>query len=457
MTLGSTDHAGSAFERSTVARGASAEPLTGAERPAGEGAYSRGYNAYITVVLALVFMLAATDRNIMSILLVPIQQELGASDTAMGALTGAAFALVYATTALPLARLADRGNRRNLIAAAVGVWSAMTAVCGVATNYITLLAARMGVAAGEAAHAPSIMSMVGDLYPRQRRGFAIGCIFVGSSLGIALGAYIAGRLSDLYGWRTAFFAMGVPGLLVAALVWLTLPEPRRGAFDGAPPKERARIGFLDSVRYLLSVRTIPRLFVAKLLLSIGFMGFLAWSPAFFMRVHGMTTSEMSALFGASVGFGGVASQLMGGAVSDWLCKRGERWRSYYCALALIGGLPFMLMVVFGPTPAAVVGMFGISVVTGGVTTVSITAGLSIVRSDMRGFMTAAMAFCIQVIGGGLGPVVIGALNDGLKDVFGDESLRYTLIFVPTAWLLAAVAFAVAARTTDRDAEASLLA
>ena len=180
--------------------------------------YSGLYSAYITFVMALVFMLAATDRNIMSILLVPIQKDLNVSDTAMGALTGAAFSIVYAATALPLARLADRGNRRNLITGAVAFWSAMTAACGVATGYITLLLARMGVAVGEAAHQPSIMSMVGDLYPRHRRGIAIGCISIGTSVGIALGAYVAGWLSDNHGWRTAFFVMGLPGLVVAAMV-----------------------------------------------------------------------------------------------------------------------------------------------------------------------------------------------------------------------------------------------
>src|SRR5690606_13363395 len=129
----------------------------------------------------------------------------------------------------------DRGNRRNLIAAAVGFWSAMTALCGLAAGYFTLLLARMGVAVGEAAHQPSIMSMVGDLYPPRRRGLAIGCIAIGSSVGIALGAYIAGWLSDNHGWRVAFFVMGLPGLFVAAMVLFTLPEPKRGAFDRGPP------------------------------------------------------------------------------------------------------------------------------------------------------------------------------------------------------------------------------
>jgi len=433
---------------SVIVGGKAVGPESGSAAPT--SSYSAAYTGYITFILALVFMLAATDRNIMSILLVPMQDELKVSDTAMGALTGAAFALVYATAALPLARLADRGNRRNLIAVAVGFWSAMTAVCGLATSYMTLLVARMGVAAGEAAHQPAIMSMVGDLYPRHRRGIAIGCIMIGSSIGIALGAYIAGLMSDLYGWRTAFFVMGLPGLLVAVLVVLTLPEPKRGVYDGGATMDPAHASILGSIRYLAAIPTVRRLLLAKLLQQTGTQGFLAWTPAFFMRVHDMSTTQMSAMFGMSLGFGAVVSQLVGGFASDWLSKRGERWRAYYCAISLVVGTPFLMMVIFGSIPVATIGMFGIAVVTGGVMNTSVAAGLNVVRSSMRGFMTAAMIFCISVIGGGVGPVVLGALNDSLKGTFGHESLRYTLIFVPVASLLASVVFWFAGRTTERD-------
>lgn len=397
---------------------------TGPEAPGAPRAASRAYSVYVTFVLALVFMLAATDRNIMSILLVPIQQELGASDAAMGALTGAAFSIVYATAALPLARFADRGNRRNLIAAAVAVWSVMTSVCGLATSYFTLLLARVGVAVGEAAHAPAIMSIVGDLYPRSRRGVAVGCITIGSALGIGLGAYVAGLVSDLYGWRMGFLVMGLPGVAVAALMMLTVAEPRRGAFEngaGATPDSRST---WDALRYLFSVPTVPRLLAAKLVLQIAFQGFLVWSPAFFIRVHGLTTAQMSAGFGLVVASSAMLSAVIAGVVSDRLSKGGERWRAYYCAAALAAGAPFAVLTLVASTPTLAFGaLFLMGLITGGATSASLTAGLGVVRPEMRGFMTAVMSFVIAVVGGGVGPVMFGAMTDGLKGALGDEAIR----------------------------------
>jgi len=426
----------------------------GAPAPAAETArapYSVAYTGYITFVLALVFMLASADRNIMSVLLQPIQKDLGVGDTAMGFIAGTAFSIVYATVALPLARIADRGHRRNLIAVAVTFWSAMTAVCGLAVNYVTLLVARIGVAAGEAGYQPSILSMLADLYPRRRRGIAVGLVSVGASLGIGLGAYLAGLINDRYGWRAAFLVLGVPGLLVGALAFLTVPEPPRGTFDGGSKPDPDHASFWRSVRYLASVPTVPRLLLSKILLQIGFQGFLTWVTTFFIRVHDMTAAEAGALFGASVGIGGVASQLLAGLSSDWLARRGESWRSYWCTISLFAGVPFMLMVILGRTEVAIFGLFAISIVTGGATTASITAGLGVVRSSMRGFLTAALLFCMQIFGMALGPMILGAASDALKATHGEMAIRYSMLLVPIAWVLAGLAFWWTGRTADRDA------
>jgi predicted MFS family arabinose efflux permease len=423
---------------------------------AAAGPPSTGYSAYVTFVMALVFMLAATDRNIMSILLVPIQDELKVSDTAMGALTGTAYSLVYATAALPLARLADRGNRRNLIAAAVAVWSLMTSACGLATSFLTLLLARIGVAVGESATGPSIMSMVGDLYPRSRRGLAIGCITIGSAVGIGLGAYLAGLLNDLHGWRTAFLVMGLPGVVVGLLMFVTVKEPKRGAYEDGAGAQPDRRSSLAALRYLFSVPTIPRLLAAKLLLQVAFGGFLVWAPAFFMRVHGLTTTEMSAGFGLVVGTSAILSAIIAGIVSDRLSKGGERWRAYYCAIVLAGGVPFAVLTMIAPTPMlAFAALFVMSLITGGATSASITAGLGVVRPEMRGFMTAVMSFVIAVVGGGLGPVFFGALTDALKPTYGDEAIRFTLLTIPALWAASAALFYISGRTTDHDAAMAL--
>lgn len=424
--------------------------LRGARTP---DAISGGYNAYITAVLALIAMLAMTDRNIMSILLVPIQNDLGASDAAMGALTGTAFALVYATAALPLARFADRGNRRNLIAGAVAFWSAATALCGLAGNYVQLLLARMGVAVGEAAAQPSTMSMIGDLYAPARRGTAVAFISIGTALGVALGAYIVGALTDLYHWKVAFVAVGLPGFLVALLVWITIPEPVRGAKDGGLKPDPDNASTWRSLRYLASIPTMRVLAVALMLMHTAWNGWLTWVPAFFMRVHGMTTTEMSAWFGGIVGVSAVASMLIGGVVSDWLAKRGARWRFYYICAAFTLGIPLVtLSCLVTDTTLAWTLIFFYSLITGGVTAVSIASGLSIVRPTMRAFMSAVLAFFVTAIGAGFGPFLIGLLNDELAKTMGDESLRTTLLISPALLVLATLAFLWASRTMDADAE-----
>jgi predicted MFS family arabinose efflux permease len=414
-------------------------------------------SAYITLLLTIVAMLAMMDRNIVSILLIPIQEDLGASDAAMGALSGTAFALVYAVAALPLARLADRSNRRNLIAAAVAFWSLATALSGAAATYTQMLIARIGVAAGEAAAGPATMSMIGDLYSPQRRGTAVAFISMGGALGISLGAILAGYIADLYSWKAAFVIVGLPGLVVALLVWRTMPEPVRGAKDGGLIPDEDNHSTWRSLKYLASVPTVRTLLLAKILLNLAWTGWLLWVPAFFMRVHGMTTTEMSAWFGGVVGISAVASMLIGGIVSDWLAKRGQRWRLYYICIALIAGAPLVtLSCLVADAQTAWILIFFYSLITGGVTGVSIAAGLSIVRPTMRAFMTAVMAFCISAIGGGLGPFLIGLLNDHLARTIGDESLRYTLLTSPALLVLAAAAFYWASRTMDQDTDAVTL-
>lgn len=417
------------------------------------GGNSSLYNGYATFILALVALLATMDRNIMSILLVPIQKDLGASDTAMGALTGTAFAVVYATAALPLGRLADRTNRRNLLAGAVAVWSAATALCGAAGSYVQLLAARMGVAAGEAGAGPATMSMIGDLYPSHRRGIAIAWISVGSAIGISLGAFVAGALADLYHWKVAFLASGIPGILLAAILWFSMSEPERGIQDGGRRDDSDNATVWRCIAYLASIPTMRWMLVAKILMNAAYAGWLIWVPAFFMRVHGMTTTEMSAWFGGIVGVSAIVSMIIGGLASDRLARRGERWRVYYICLALAAGLPLVSLSCFvSDTTTAWVLIFFYSLITGGVTGVSIAAGLSIVRPTMRAFMSAVMGVCISAIAGGAGPLLIGAINDWLTVSLGNEALRYTLMTSPALLALAILAFYRASATMDEDVE-----
>ncbi len=404
--------------------------------------------SWITLMLALVAFLAATDRNILAVLLVPIQRDLHVGDTAMGALTGLAYALVYATIALPMAQIAERANRRNFLVAAVAGWSVMTALCGLAGNYVQLLLARFGVAAGEAASTPTGLSMIADVYPPTKRGAAIGVITIGSALGFSAGAFIAGALNQRYGWHAAMLAVGLPGLAVAVLVRLSVPEPQRGAHDrhALPP-----LPMIDGLRRLLAIRTFWPLALGMVFLNIAFLGFLGWLPTFFLRVHHLSTSSMGAMFGLIVGVGGVAANAIAGPVSDLLSRRGARWRMYYCVAMGVISTPLMLLgLAATATPIAVAVLIAYTLAAGGLTTVTYASMISIAPSNLRATIMAVTGLAVTVFGAGFGPLLIGLLNDACKGAFGELAVRYTMMSGPVGLLVASVMFFIAGRTIEAD-------
>jgi predicted MFS family arabinose efflux permease len=406
--------------------------------------------AWVAIMLAMVAFLAAVDRNILSVLLVPIQKDLHVGDAAMGALTGTAFAVVFATTALPLAWVADRTNRRNFVAIAVALWSVMTAICGLASSFLQLLLARVGVAAGEAAHGPASMSIVADVFPAASRGAAISVLTIGSALGYSAGAFLAGVLNDHFGWQGAMMAVGIPGVIVALMLWLTVPEPRRAAHDGdeRPPS----LSVAEGVTRLVRIRTFVPLLLGTVFLNVAFLGFLGWMPAFFMRVHHLTATHMSAVFGIVVGLGGVLSNVFAGLISDRLSRRGMRWRMHYCVAMVLIAIPFLTAgLLIDSTRVAVIVLMGFTLAAGGLTTVSSATAISVAPANLRASTVAIIGIAVSVIGGGLAPFLIGVLNDLFKGAFGDQAVRYTLLTSPLALAVAGVMFFLAGRTIEADA------
>lgn len=408
---------------------------------------------YAAVLLAGVQLLSVADRNILSILLVPIQEDLKVSDTAMGALTGISFTLVYATVALPMARLADAGNRRNIIAAALAIWSAMTVACGLAGNYISLLLARMGVAAGEAISGPAVMSFVGDTFPPARRGTALAVLMLGSGLGTALGAIIAGQIAAAHGWQAAFFVLGAPGLLLALLMVFTVREPTRGAHEGGDRPEMAASSWPERLRYLFGIRSFRALIVGHICVGMGFALYVSWMPAFLMRVGGMTVTEASTWFGLQT-FPALAGIMIGGFASDLAARYGARFRVMALAGMLLIGAVLFTGLLMTPVIGVSIGlMFVYAFFVGPVAGLSPAANMDVVHPRARGAVTAVTGFGASVIGGGLGPMIVGAINDALVPAFGDQALRYSLAIEPVVLVLGTVAFLIASRSTDRDAAA----
>ena len=406
---------------------------------------------YILAVLFLVAAVNLMDRQILSILLVPIQMELGVSDSQMGLLTGFGFAVFYVTAAIPLARWADMGNRRNLIALAVGVWSVATMLCGAVTSYVQLLLTRIGVASGEAASGPAALSMISDLFPVHRRATAIGLYMIGAASGVFLGLFLGGVLNDLYGWRLAFVAVGAPGLLVGLLMWVSVPEPVRGVHDGDLATDPDSASAVSVLRYLAKLRTFPVLMLAIVLQQIVNSAWMVWTPAFLMRVHDMSAAEVGLWLGLAIGLGAGTGNLLGGVISDRMSGYGARWYLLVSALAILVAIPISATFIFAASRGLAIAAFlPFAFCMGCAFVPSTAAGLAIARPRMRAFVNAIIQFCTNLVGFGFGPLLIGVLNDRFAPTYGSLAIRYSFIVIPGLLAASGAAYLLASRSMDRD-------
>ena len=326
--------------RPTTAKGATVAPARTrlSEAPL---TISEGYSRYALLLLTIVFLVHNLDRQIMSILLVPIQNELGASDTAMGFLTGFAFAAVYVTFGIPMAHLCDHGNRRNILSIVIAVWSGFTALCGTAVNYVHLLLMRVGVALGEAGGNPACVSMISDFFPAARRAMAMGVFYIGASAGIFFGMWLGGWINDAMGWRAAFVVVGLPGVLLALIVRVTLIEPPRGASDGLQVDTRHAQSFMAVQRRLWSLATYRRLILGNACHSIAMYASFAWAAAYFIRIHGLSTTEVGLRIGLVTGLGAALGNLVGGFLTDRLAARSKAWYMGVAGIANLLSVPLV--------------------------------------------------------------------------------------------------------------------
>jgi len=416
-------------------------------------AISSARAAYVVAMLTLVAMLAMADQFSFSILLDPIRRDLHVSDTAMGLLVGAASSIVFAIAGIPIARIADVGNRRNLLAAATALWSLATVLSGVAGSFLQLMGARIGVSAAEAAVQPSFVSMVADLFAPARRAIVIAIVMMGGSVGIVVGSIVTGAVSARYGWHMAFVVLGIPGILIGMLFWLTVPEPRRGAKDGAGAISRETASTLAALRYLLSVPTAWRLILASMLFLTSQSAMRVWLPTFFLRVHGLTLSQMGASFGLIIGLSSMLSMAISALLSDWLAKRGESWRIRFIAVALLLGIPFIAFATLVNRLWLVWTLIIIfQLLWGGVPPVVSAAGVGVVQPRARALWVSLYYFAGVGLGGFFGPLLVGFMSDQLTSRFGALGLRYSLLAVPALLLPAALLYFWSSLTADRDAQ-----
>lgn len=386
-----------------------------------------GYRRYAVSLLLVLFVLSFLDRQIINILAEPIKNDLKLADWQIGIMSGLAFAVLYTVAGIPIARLAERGNRPRIIGISVGVWSLFTAVCGLATGFGSLLAGRVGVGIGEAGLTPPATSLIMDYAPPEKRASTLAQYHLGVPIGSLLGLALGGILVDWVGWRHAFMVVGLPGLLLAILAGLTLREPRQrliGMSTGAVPD--AQGSFLYAVRTLARIRSY-RLFV----LATAFQAFVSYGHApftasYFFRMHGPAIDSIGAMvgleragflglaLGLSTGVTGALGVWLGGQIADRISRGDVRAHGTLPAVAALLTVPTYIIAVLVPDAGLALALLAIPSLFNAMWFGSVhTTQQGVAPPHMRATATALLLLVLNLIGLGLGPLAVGLLSDWL--------------------------------------------
>jgi MFS family permease len=439
-----------------------------ATAPVADSAATR---SWVLAMLVLVYTFNFLDRQIIGILSIPIQAELGLTDTQLGLMRGLSFALFYSTLGVPIAMLADRTSRVWIMTIALTMWSAMTAVCGMAQNFWQLFAARLMVGVGEAGGVAPAYSLISDYFPQSERARAMAVYSFGIPVGSAVGIIFGGVIATVLDWRWAFIIVGLLGVALAPLFLLTVKEPVRGRFD--PPGAKTRPAPIREVLATLSrKKSFWTLSVAAASSSMMGYGLFAWLPAFFVRSWGDRLGEAMAwlpdwavpdgagpllyagyFYGAIVLVGGVLGIWLGGQLGDRFAGRSKAAYALVPAIAFLATVPFFVVGMLSDSILLSFLVFLIPTALGLAWLGPVLAAFQgIVPPNMRATASALFLLINNLIGIGLGDLLLGALSDGLAARFGEESLRYSILSGTVFYGVAAALLFVSARLIDRDWE-----
>ncbi|WP_203292224.1 spinster family MFS transporter [Maricaulis parjimensis] len=430
---------------------------------------AEGPRRYALGLLLVIYVLNFLDRQVVNILAEPIKLDLGLADWQLGALTGLAFALFYTVLGLPIARLAEKANRVTIISVAAGFWSLCTMACGMAGNFVQLLFARIGVGVGEAGCTPPAHSLISDYTPAQKRASAIAFYSMGIPLGSLAGMALGGIIADSFGWRAAFFIAGAPGLILAALAWFTLPEPRKTVKQVQAVDHPS---VMDAIRELSGKPAFLWMSLGAAINAMVSYGHIAFYGSFYLRNHSGGLQSLADFFNGilgtqlgAIGFTGLALGLLigifgaigtfaGGQFADRFVHKDAR---AYAAIPAIAGLisipPFLLAMLAGHTLLSLGGLAIVTCLNSVWYGPVFASAQSLVKPRTRATASAVILFVINLIGLGLGPLAAGIISDAFAIQHGAaEGLRYSLVAIGLIGLLALPAFWLASRTLRDDVE-----
>ncbi|BDM64411.1 MFS transporter [Shewanella sp. NFH-SH190041] len=404
------------------------------------------------VLLALVYVFSFIDRNVIAIVLEPIKQEFGVSDTLMGLLTGLAFAILYAGLSLPLGRMADNGaNRRNIVAICCGLWSFATMACGMAQQFWQMMLARMTVAVGEAGGMAPSISMVSDLYPPHRRSLAISALMLGPHIGLLAAMVLGGWIAQEYGWRAVFLWFGAPGILLAALLFILCKDPGHGVYDQPTAgKKQAKDNrpFMAQLSGIIKVKGFVWVAMGCALAGMAGYGYGIWAPTFMVRNYDMSLAHAGISFGIAGGIFAAAGSIFSGLYCDRLASRDPRWQVKMPMIGILISLPLGVAFMLWPAdafwmlgelkvPHAIIFAALFSFFASWWPSLSYAAVSHLMTSRQRATGAAALNLFLTLFGAGFGPLLTGTLSDLFGVSLGQDGLKYALIATLSLLLLSA--------------------
>jgi predicted MFS family arabinose efflux permease len=407
------------------------------------------YTVWLLIMACAVY---TADKVAMGVVIEPIGREFGLHDTQRGLLTGLAYGVAFAATSVPIGMLVDRYSRKVLLSILLALWSGLTVLSGFALTLAMLLTFRVIIGAAEAGALPTSMSLLADLVAPRRRATVIGFLYVGIGVGASAAALLGASLADHFGWRAIFWMAGGPGLIIAALIFLTVKEPKRGALDvesvARPP--RAAPPLLEVARFFLSQRALIHTIIASTCAATAMAAMNVWTAPFFMRAHGMSLSGAGLVLAGTLGPGVIGGSMIGGVAGDALSRRGgpaaRLWLAAGCSLICI---PITYAMLETKDASGAAGLLLVWTVLAGVFFAPAAATIvNLTRPEMRGVMLSTKEVLANLVGLGMGPLIVGRLSDSLG---GAQSLKPAILTVLVSCLvLSGGNFALATRTVRAD-------
>ena len=417
--------------------------------------YKPIYRNYVLALLFLGYALNAMDRGILGLLVEPIRHEFNATDTQLGFLGGIAFAIFYSFFGIPIAVWADRSNRKNILALAVFLWSGMTALCGAAVNFLMLVFTRVGTAVGEAGGTPPSHSLIADYFPISKRATAISIYMTAIPVGTMMGSLLGGWGNEFFNWRITFMLAGLPGLILAPIIFLTIREPARGLSDHSAAKtgsDSSHLSVFDAFKFMWQHKSFRHLSLANAIHALVFYAAATFNPAYLMRSHGMSSGDIGTLIAVLQGIG-ISGTFFGGLFADKLNVKhnDSRWYFWICGLSVVIGIPFQMIAYLGPNLVIVVPAFLMAVILNNVffgPSYAMTQALASLR--MRAMAASVMLFIQTMIGYNFGPLFAGIISDHLAPMAGEDSLKYAMAIIVLFEIWAAIHYFCGARYLRSD-------